>query len=88
MKIKFLVLGVLLGSTTFAAIPMKPPTLKFALNALERCPTSMSAGFETLELKTAIQSARALFRGPAQIRPIPLARPLESRACPIPLAKR
>lgn len=87
MKVKFLVLGVLVGSTTFAAVPAKPPIFKLHLGTLERCPASVSAGFETLELKMFFHSARALFRGPAQIKPIPLARPLESKICPIPLAK-
>jgi len=87
MKVKFFVLGVLVGSTTFAATPTKLPLFKLPLGTLERCPKAVSASLSTLELKTLIQNARALFRGPAQIQPIPPPRPRESKTCPIPLAK-
>ena len=87
ISVRVLVLSVLVGSTTFAATPAKPSTSKISFSTLERCPSSVSAKLSILELKTPIQPARALFRGPAQIQPIPPARPLESRICPIPLAK-
>ena len=87
MKAQYVVLGVLVGSTAFAAMPLKPLTVKLPFTRLERCPASVHTGFETLELKVQIQPSRARFNGPAQIQPIPLARPLESKVCPIPLTK-
>ena len=88
MKAQLLVLGVLIGSTAFAAAPFKAPAFKFPLSTLERCPKAVKGEFMTLERRgTSIQNTRALFKGPAQILPIPPARPLESQICPIPLAK-
>jgi hypothetical protein len=87
MKAKLFGLGVLVGSMAFAAAPPKAPNLKFSIPALERCPKAVKGEWMTLERKNFSLNPRVLFRGPAQIQPIPPARPLESKICPIPLAK-
>ena len=87
MKAQLLLLGVLVGSTAFAAVPSKAPSFKFPFSTFERCPKTVNAKLSILELKNFPPNTRALFKGPAQIQPIPPARPLESKICPIPLAK-